>query len=257
MKMQRLFYGLSILLALGLVFSACSREDDPTPEEFREISFDGDVVLDKVPDGLKNSTDTYAQMCYGYIQSAVDMSSFIETMEVPDDARKSNAKSSGDTWSWSFSDGARSWTFYWTYEESGGKRYWSMDVQFDGGATYDYIDAWESMDGTEGEVVYNFMWAYVYTGEEYSEEDFQYWRYAWELANDGTYTLTYIIDSDDPEYDVLYNYVVTVNDDGSGEVALYFYDELWYLMTWAVDGSGTWAWYLEDGSEFSGAWPAA
>lgn len=118
--MKQRHYAKSILgfLVLVLIASGC-KKDDPAPE-FQELGFDSQEVIAKLASGLVNSTDDHAQDCVDWIESVVDMSSFIDNMEVPEDAQKSAKKSAlddGDTWSWTWAYGGESFTFYWTYGE--------------------------------------------------------------------------------------------------------------------------------------------
>lgn len=136
------------------------------------LTFDSEEILNRLPDGLENSTDQYADECYGFVEAAVDMSGFIDNMEVPGEAQ-SGAK---DSWQWTWHAGAESYTFYWTYEETATKRMWTMDIQYNNGPRYNYIDAWETLDGSQGEVIYNFQWIAVQEGEPIDEEDYLYWR---------------------------------------------------------------------------------
>jgi len=246
-----------LLAAMTLVASGCKKEEDPPdPEEFAALSFDAEQVLEKIPDGLKNSDDEYAQDCYQNIEDALDMSDFIGQMEVPDNAVRTDKKSTGGTWRWTWNYAGQSYTFYWTYEESGGKRWWTMEIQMGSGPRYDYITAWEMMDGSEGEVEYNFEWALIAEGEEYDEGDFVFWRYHWKLDTTGKYTFNWIVDSSDSEYETAWEYDVVVNDDGSGSISYYLMDELFYFWQWNTDGSGSWEYYIDGDVFMSGTWAA-
>jgi hypothetical protein len=245
---------MAVLFLLSMVATSCNKEDDPpNPEELQDISFDAEVVLALVPDGLKNSDDQYAQDCYSFIESAVDMTSFIDNMEVPETATRSKAKSSGETWQWSWNYGGESFTFYWSYEERNSKRYWTMDIQFGSGPRYNYIDAWENMDGTQGELTYNFGWAAIYGGEEPEEAEFIYWRYTWEKNSAGGYNLSFIWDGDS-EYEVYTRYDCVINANGSGTIDYYLMDELFYHMDWDVLGNGNWVYYIDGEEYMSGLW---
>lgn len=239
---------------MALITTACTKEEDP-PEELQKLSFDSEAVLDMVPDGLKNSNDDYAEDCYSFIESAVDMSQFIDNMEVPDNAQKSKSKAAGaETWQWSWNYGGDSFTFYWSYEESGGKRYWTMDIQYGSGPRYSYIDAWENSDGTGGEVTCNFGWVAAASGEILDENEFLYWRYTWTLDGSGAYHMEYKMDASDDEYDYFIRYEVVINADGSGTVDDYMAGELIYHMEWDVLGNGTWVYYIGGEEYMSGLW---
>jgi hypothetical protein len=258
MKQTIIWKGLAGMAILAVVAAGCKKEEIK-PEDLQQFSFDSEKVLDMVPDGLKNSSDSYAQSCYDFIESAVDMSDFIDNMEVPDEATKVSKKSSvaGDTWKWTWYEyGGESITLYWTFEEDNAKRYWTMEIQYGSGPRYDFIEAWETKDGKQGEVIYNFGWAAIYYGEPIENYEYYYWRYSWSLDNSGAYHLQFSIDSSNPDYEYDLHYDVVINADGSGSVDYYIYDELFYTMTWDTLGNGTWTWYSNGEVIGSGSWEA-
>ncbi len=242
-------------MIVAMMSTACQKDEEETPE-FQQLSFDSEAVLEKLPDGLLNASDEYAQECVEMIEDALDMSGFIDNMEVPDNAVRSSKKASGDTWTWTFTSQGFTWTFFWTYEEDNSKRYWTMDIQFGEGPRYDYVQAWEWKDGHGGEVIYNFNWLYIYEGDTYeSEYEGLYWRYQWEQKADGSYEFSWHYDASDEEYNYFMRYEVTINSDGSGQIDYYFYDDPYYHMEWDATGAGSWAYYF-GGTEMSGTWPA-
>jgi hypothetical protein len=258
MKNSILMKGLAGLLLMALFAAGCNKEEENPPPPSQALSFNADEVLAMVPAGLRNSQDEYAQDCYDFIESAVDMSGFISNMEVPDGAIKTSKKSAmgGDTWKWTWSYAGESFTFYWTYDEDNSKRYWTMDIQFGSGPRYDYIDAWETKDGKQGEVVFNYGWAAIYSGEPVEDYDFVYWRYTWTLDSSGAYHINFYWDSNDPEYEMLAHYDLLLRADGSGTIDYYFYDELFYHMEWNTVGDGSWAYYIDGEVYMSGTWAA-
>lgn len=252
MKTKYFTNGWAILLLFALIFTSCEKEEE-TPE-FQSIAFDSEEVLDKLPAGLVNSDDTYAQQAVGAIESALDMSSFMDDMTPPEYAERTSKKASGDTWSWTVSDGMMSYTFHWTYEEDNAKKYWTMDIQFDDGPLFNYISAWETKDGKEGEVLYNFNWVEAYDEEDPGEYENLYWNYSWNIDASGNYTFYYEVDSTEPEYDYSLRYEVIVNSNGSGSVVYYITGTPFSQMEWDADGNGSWAYY-EEGTEIaSGNW---
>jgi hypothetical protein len=240
-------------MLITVIFSGCSKDPELENPEFESITFDAEVVLDKLPAGLVNSDDTYAQQAVGAIESALDMSSFMDDMTPPEDAERTSKKASGDSWSWTYTDGTTTYTFYWEYEEDNAKKYWTMDIQINGGAKYNYIYAWETKDGKQGEVQYNFNW--VYAEEEMTEEyEDLYWKYNWNIDAAGNYTFYYEVDSTEPEYDYSMRYEVVVNSDGSGSVDYYLTDVPFYHMEWDAMGNGSWAYYSDGTETMSGNW---
>ncbi len=247
-KINLLLLGAFAFGALTLIPS-CTKESDLPPDE--QISFDSEEVMAQVPEALKNSTNDYAIQCIQGIESAMDMSSFMDNLVPPEDAVRSLRKSSEGTWQWTVSNIYYTVTFYWTYEEDLQKRTWTMEVQFDGGEIYPYITAWESKDGSEGEILYNFAWTQAYE----STEDYEdiYWRYHWTVDNAGNYTFYWNYDSSDDSYAYYLKYEVKVNADGSGSIDYYTTDIKFYHMEWDTLGNGSWTYYYGT-EEMSGTW---
>jgi hypothetical protein len=255
MKKLQILKGWAIPLMMVLAVSGCKKEETP-PDDLQNLSFDAQEVIDLLPDGLKNSTNEYAQTCVSYVEAALDMSSFIDNMDVPDNATKSDFKGSKESWQWTWQYAGESFTFYWSYEESGGKRYWTMDIQLGNGPRYDYIDAWETEDGSQGELTFNYAWAVIYSGECTEDYDFLYWTYTWYREACGTYHLSFVWDSDNSQYTCYIKYEVVVNADGSGSVEYFLDDELFYGMEWDVHGNGSWFYYYDGEVVTSGTWVA-
>ncbi|MEZ5071082.1 MAG: hypothetical protein R2751_08955 [Bacteroidales bacterium] len=244
--------GMALFVGTALVVGGCNKEDEVP--SFEEMTFQADEVLNQLPVGLTASNDEYAEMCVDFIESAVDMSAFSENLTPPDNARKSDKKGSGDTWTWTWSYLGESFTFYWTYDEDSSKKYWSMDIQFGAGPVYDYIDAWEAKDGSQGHVEYNFNWVLIYEEDPGDYEDL-FWTYDWSLDSNGTYTFEMTYDSSAIDYDYYLQYSVVVNDDGSGTVDYYLMGDLFYHMEWDALGNGSYAYYYGD-FETTGTWSA-
>jgi hypothetical protein len=254
MNTRPYFKGLMILFLLSFIVAACNKEEDDLPQDFAEFSFDEQVILDQLPDGLLASSDPKAQECVDMIEQALDMSAFRSNLVVPDNAMRSAKKASGETWYWTFSYMGHTWTFYWTYDEDATKHYWTMEIQFGEGERYDYISAWEMKDGTGGEVVYSFNWVLIYEGD-YEEYEDLHWTYSWNLDSSGTYHITWTYDAEGAEYDYFMNYHVVIHEDGSGELDYYYFDELFYHMEWDAAGNGSWHYYF-GGMEETGTWTA-
>ncbi len=252
MKTRLYTKGLAGLLLMLFLVNGCKKEDEPP--QFEQISFDTQEVLDLLPAGLENSNDQYAQECVGMIETALDMSDFIDNMEVPPEAVKTAKKGTTGTWSWTWDYiGGEIWTFYWTYDEDNSKMYWTMEIQFGDGPRFDYIEAWEAKDGSAGEVIYNFNWAGIYDGDTGYVGLFL--RITWEMDSSGNYYYSWYWESDTEEYTYLWRYDIVVNADGSGSVDYYLADELYYHMEWDVLGNGSWAYYF-GGLETTGFWVA-
>lgn len=242
----------TFIIVFALLFSGCNKDDDKFPQEFAELSFDEQAILDRLPDGLLTSSDPKAKECVDMIEQAIDMSDFQANLIVPDHATRSSKKASGDTWSWTFSHMGGTWTIYWTYEEDASKHYWTMEIQYEDGERYDYIRARENKDGTGGEVVYSFNWVMIYD-QAYSEYEDLHWTYTWSLDSSGSYHISWTYDADVLEYDYFMYYSIVIHEDGSGELEYYYLDTLLYYMEWDSAGNGSWTYYF-GGQEQSGSW---
>ena len=253
MNRNLLLKGWTVFFLFAILFTGCDKEED-LPPEFAEISFDGQEVIDMLPDGLLASNDPKAEECVEMIEEALDMSAFLDNLEVPDNAQRLSKKATGDTWKWTFPYMGGTWTFYWTFDEDNTKQYWTMEIQFGDGERYDYITAWEMKDGSGGEVVYSFNWVQIYD-QEYTDYVDLHMTYSWSLDTSGTYYFDWSYEVDDHSYDYLMKYSIVINPDGSGEVDYYYYDQLFYHMEWDAAGNGSWTYYF-GGLEESGSWTA-
>ncbi len=257
--MKKKFYlqGLFGLAVISFLFVGCSKDETPEPDVFETLTFNSVEVMDMLPLGLTESTDPYAQSCITYITTAVDMSGFITFMEVPSDAQRSAKKSSGDTWQWSWGYGGQNFTMYWSFDDDGSKNQWSLDISYNGGPAYDYIDAWEYKDGSGGEVFYNFNWATSYdygAGEEAEHEtETLYWKYNWSKNGAGDYAINWFWESDSDDVEHVAGYNITIKADGSGTLDTLLEDAKLYEMIWDALGNGSWT--MSEG-ENSGSWEA-
>lgn len=257
MKHVNLLRAITTFLLIGLVVFSCKKEE-VFPDDVEGLSFDSEEVLAKIPAGLKNNENEYAQSCYDFIETALDMTSFIDNMEVPEDAVPSSKKATtgSSAWQWSWHYGGESFTFYWSYEETSSKRFWTMDIQYNNGPRATYIEAWESLDGSQGEVKYNYNWLAVEYGGPLEEDDYIFWKYTWNLDNAGAYNISFYWDNANNEVQYLARYDVVVNADGSGTIDYYSMDMLFYSMTWDVVGNGTWSYFVDGDLYLSGIWDA-
>ena len=243
---------LPLFLAALVLSVSCSKEDEPEIRDFETLGFDTEVVLDKLPEGLVNSNDEYAQMAVDYVESALDWGVFSDQLTPPDDAMKTGKKSSETyTWSWNYG-GGYVLTMWWEYRDDASKNYWDIDIQYADYPRSSYLQAWETKDGRSGEVKYNWQWACVIDESTSGCEDY-YWMYSWNLDNDDNYTFDFLVEAEEDGVNSTMNYQVLVNNDGSGSVDYYFYDELFYSLDWDAAGNGSWVYYFGDES-MSGTW---
>jgi hypothetical protein len=254
MKRNYLLKGWAVLFLFAVLFAGCNKEEEEVPEDIAKFSFDSQAVLDQLPEGLKSSEDDMAEECVSMIEGALDMSAFMDNMEVPDNAVKTSKKASGDTWQWTWSYMGETWTFYWTYDEDSSKKYWTMQIQYGAGAKYDYITAWVKKDGSGGQVIYSFNWVNIYDAQATDYVDL-HWIYNWSLDASGNYHIDWKYESSELEVENYMSYDILINADGSGTIDYYLNDVLFYHMEWDVAGNGSWVYYFGD-MEQSGTWLA-
>jgi|GEM_PF-1804883 len=251
---------IAVVFVLTVVLTSCKKDDDGTTsfqgDEFGSLSFNEDEIISKVPDGLKNSTDPNAASCLSVIESAIDMSTFVDNMTPPESATVVSTKSTevNTTYTWSWAYQGQSFTFFWTYREDAAKYYWDMQIQLGTNPAMDYISAWEMKDGSQGGIEYNFNWVCL-MNESYTSECMDYyWTYSWSEASDGTWTLGWVAESGQGTEGSAISYEVIINPDGSGSAEYYIGGALYYDYLWDALGNGSWAWYV-GGSEYaSGTW---
>ena len=122
-----------------------------------------------------------------------------------------------------------------------------MDIQYDNGPMYNYIDAWELKDGTQGEIKYNFAWTYAFYEEEYEEYEDLFWIITWNKNASGVINYTFLWESSDPEYTYLYNWELVMNPNGSGTLDYYWLSGYYhYHYEWDAQGNGSWSYYYGD-----------
>lgn len=242
-------YFLSLLLIIAIAFVTGCKKDDDKPPTFESLSFTEEEIIDKIPDGLKNSADPEAQTLVSYIETAVSWTAFEGFFTPPSNAEKVGSKSTSSegTWKWTHSWEGYTITYYWSYEETATKHIWTMDVQYAGGPLYNFVDAWELKDGTQGEVRYNLQWACVYDPEYYDVCDDLFLLYTWNINPDGVINYTFLYESLEYEYDYYWRYELVIYPDGSGTLDYYYLGGYWYYhYWWDAEGNGEWVWYAED-----------
>jgi hypothetical protein len=248
-------YFLPLLLVIAIAFVTGCKKDDDEPPTFESLSFTEEEILNKIPNGLKNSSDENAQDLISYIETAVSWSAFEGFFTPPSNAEKVSGKSTNSegTWKWTHTYEGYTITYYWTYEETASKYIWTLDVQYAGGVLYNFVDAWELKDGTQGEVRYNLQWACVYDPDYYDVCDDLFLIYTWNINADGVINYTFVWESLEVEYNYYWRYELVINPNGSGTLDYYWLDDYWHWhYEWDALGNGTWVWYTE-GTEVSGS----
>lgn len=254
---MRLQWLLAVIMVIPLVFTACSKDEEEETDPYETLALAEVEEMVSVPEALKNNDDPYAQLCVGYIESASDFSGFAEFMVPPENAEQVCKKAGSVTYKWTENyDDQNTITIYWTFEEGANQYNWDLDIQFNDGEVYDYVSAWQLKDETEGQIRFNYnFFCAVNSSPEFCTDLF--WTYHWKKHSDGSVSFDYYVASESSEVTYAVQYIVTVNDDGSGSVVFYSNDIMVYDMIWNADGSGSWTFYDSEGSESaSGTWSA-
>jgi hypothetical protein len=251
MKKIKLFSIL--LLVLTVSFNGCKKDDNdggqtgddpPTPG----LLDDEDII--SLPAGLLASDDETAEMVVDWVESATDMTSFVDNLTPPEGATKTKSTMMQEyTWTWNYPPNV--YTFIWTYDETATTYEWDLDIALNS-VRFNYIDAWEAKDGKSGEVLFNFNWVCIYDEQATECEDFVY-KYSWEYDNSGTLNWECAWESLDDEVEYIYRWLIISNADGSGSIEYYMADELWYQVLWDILGNGSWTYYLGT-STMTGSW---
>ncbi len=243
---------LPVLIAILAFNFSCSKDDESEIREFETIGFDSEVVMEKLPEGLKSSDDEHAQMAVDYVESAIDWGDFSDHLTPPEDAVKAGKKSSETyTWTWNYG-GAYVLTMWWTYHDDAQKNYWDIDIQYNGTDRYNYLSAWESKDQRSGQIMYNYQWVCAMDDASTDCEDV-FWSYDWNVDNNDNYIFNFVVEAEEDGAANSMKYETKVNNDGSGSVKYYIYGDLFYDLNWDSAGNGSWIYYPGE-NQMSGSW---
>ncbi len=241
------------LIAAGM--SSCSKDDSgntPAPKTTLSISGGSDVII--VPDALANSDNTMAKLVASYMTTATNMNSFISYFTPPEDAARTNTKSSSTTYTWTSPFlGGQPMTFYWTYYDSVDRNKWTIDISFQD-KTYRYAEASELKDHSQGSIRFNYNWTEEMDG---NASDDLFWLYSWTKNESGPNTLEYAIQAgsgDNSVTDFAEYQVISQNPDLSGELTFYEDGVKYQYFSWSADGSGSWKTFDNEKIVDSGTW---
>jgi hypothetical protein len=243
MKRINFFSALLALFILSLTFSCSKDKDDDVKQTPETLQFSKEEIINVLPAALKTSENEHAQDLVDYVKSAVDMSAFFDQLTPPENAQRISSKSGSIQYKWKYMDYAGgSISMYWTYSENSSKNTWSLEIQYNNGPRYKYIDAWQNKDKSAGEIKYNFMWvcAYQSSGTDCQEV---YYIYQWNKSSNGTYTFKWFWEA--AGYNgYFWQYDLVINPDGSGTLELTSYGEKWYYYQWNAQGHGSVTYYF-------------
>lgn len=231
---------IAVLLFILVVVQGCSKKDDSSPTEAKTNPPSLPKVEFKGPN--TTSTDTYAQITKGYV-SAFNGFSTIFTAYA-----SVGATSSGNTWTWSATNGSLKVTFTATLQTDGS---YSWKCHYDGtysGKTYSNWAVWEGTTSADGK---SGNWQ-IYD-EDLPATKTLVAKYEWATNSSGTLTGTFWSYDNGALSDRL---VVINNADGTGEVYSYSGTVLTFKSKWSANGTGQWWMYNSTtGSQTgSGSW---
>ncbi|HYC84105.1 MAG TPA: hypothetical protein VEB86_02740 [Chryseosolibacter sp.] len=252
MKITRL-----LLMALAVFAFSCS-DDEPEPSlESAELSLTGSAQLVVAPAALTTSSDPYAQMAAGWIESINAISQYTLMFETPAGATKSTTKitatngrpagTTGEYLVYTWSDQQSGYSV--AYQISQTSDHFTWEIFFKTSTSADwlkYIHAEEKKDKSTG-----FMKVYDIWGFIDEDPSLLLAFYNWSRNGD---IFTFEMESDWFEMHV----VLTVNTKTkAGSVVYYIGDMKWYEMTWDAAGNGTWKSFDEQGNiDEQGTWTA-
>lgn len=196
-----------------------------------------------------NSSDPNAQIAVAYIAQANGMSSYLSNLAAPANAEKSNDRINGRTtsggrisgveedvlvYTWTSGDISVAYQISETPEKYIFELFWKLSP---GDDYVRVLHAEESKIKREG-----FMeWSFDAT------DDYLF-RYEWSEDADGTFYFDMLT----PDNSFTMN--IVSNPDKSGSIKYYTEDELLYDISWAANGSGSWAFYSDGEIIDSGTW---
>jgi hypothetical protein len=248
--MKRIKFVKYVWIAFVLLVVFSCKEDNPDDKgnNFETLSFSETEVMERLPDALETSNDPMAQMVVGWVSLATNWGLFVHAIEPPENA---SPVAGNNSYSWGWNYLGNSFNMFWTYSEANSKKNWNIDVQYNG-KRYDYMDAWETSNGKQGEVKYNYQWACDYDGQMDCADFF--WKYTWEINASNAYVFNYIVESTETSVENSMKYEVVVNEDGSGNIKLYDEGTISYSSQWDASGNGSWISYDDGIQQGTGKW---
>ncbi len=252
-------FRLLLFLALSVVIFSCSKDEDPTPAssslETATLSLSANATVVSAPAAMRASTDDYAVMASGYVQSVNGMTNYLSMFTVPAGAVKTSAGITASNarvastqkeylvYTWS---DANNGTVAYQISEESGKYVFELFFKAKSASSWlRYLYAEEMKDKSAGAMkVYD-----IFTGGPTTSVLVSY---SWAKSGD---VLNFTMEVPDPDFS--YKIVISVNlKTNSGSVSYYLGGVKWYDMIWDTKGNGTWSWYEEDGKTVSesGKW---
>jgi hypothetical protein len=229
--MKRIF--LFVFIAVLFAFTGCNEDEDLNASpEATKIKITEKLDKLDVPPAMQNSDYQYAQEAVGYVEDVKNIASYFDYFDIPEDAERTNLKSSLNQEEYYWTDGENEiWEIY--TETSGGYT-WQIDVDM-GYGRQKYLYAEEDKDGN-----YGSMKVYDITGESTG----WIFQYEWTFNSAGDAELIWEFADGSMRYEI------KSNVDYSGYARIYFSGALFYNFIWNSDGSGSVTMYDDNGSVF-------
>ena len=219
-----------------LLFLSCSKEKTEKLV-YRDLSFDPVSVLDRIPDGLKESGNPYAKLVYNDITTLLDWGEFTNQLTLPGNALKQFTGATSETYRWNLNTGNLLLLITLTFSTDDDDYRWQDKIQYGLGFANEYLTARENKAGTGGSLDYNTGW--ICGIDQLTDPcDPTYRHYEWVLHNDGS--LAYIARMEEQTMlsVVKIEYRLVLSADGSGNVTAYTGTEQYYHVGWNNQGNG-------------------
>lgn len=217
----------AILIAILLVVS-CKKEKDGNGY-IKPSTASAEIV--KVPAAISaNTTDANVMMINSYAQMVNAFGSYSQLLgAIPDNAEKSELKSTGTSWHWSYTYGEITVNYWVELTEGTLGNTWKLYIQGEEFINKTLVvEAYEDNAGLEG-----YLKIYAFDQESAAV------TYTWSKLNNTT-TATLLFSYDGESMFFAFN----SNADGSGDMKVYYGSSAAATkivdMTWTASGHGTW-----------------
>jgi len=237
MKSKNLVLIAVFFLIIGLA-SSC-KKSEIKPDEMAKPSLSSKSKIADKPQALANSMDPNAQMCASYFDMITGITSYLNYLEVPENAEFVKTKSDG-AYTWTWTDNA-SVTVWLTYTEESDKYTWSYDVDYMGLGRTNYLYVEENKAGTVGS-----MKVFGTFSETASLE------YSWTYTEAGS--INFVMNIGDGIGGSIYKMEVYVDVNGSGHYTYYIGSVKTYYVIWNLNGTGSWTYWDYFGTQYNGTW---
>lgn len=243
-----------IFIFLAAIAMSCSKNDETTPDQTLEDAarnFAENTVQIQEPAGLKNSTDTYAQLASSWIQTANSLSNYAALFYIPNSAQKTNtpivasngrvAKTNEEYLIYQWEDQSSSNGIAYQIHAEADKyvyEYFIKTAGHDGWIRYMYAEAQKNHEKALL-TIFNL------------DDGSELLNYDWQVV-DNMFTMNF---SSAASSSLITLDINTAT--GTGTVVTFYNNVKTYDMTWDSLGNGSWIYYGTDGSALlSGEWTA-